>query len=72
MQLSQREEALLTAVRRLPADTVEQLCGLTERLAALASAGAIDWSDSWSEADLRDYSAASLERLEQEYPEGRS
>jgi hypothetical protein len=39
------------------------------RLAALAPDTTIDWSDSWSEADLRDFTAASVRRLDAEEEE---
>jgi hypothetical protein len=66
MELTQQEEALLVAVRCLPLDAAARLTALAQRLASLASQSTVDWSDSWSEADLRDYSAASAERLVQE------
>ncbi|MEK7404515.1 MAG: hypothetical protein AAB225_05360 [Acidobacteriota bacterium] len=65
MELTQQEAVLLEAVRRLPVDTVDEVIALTQRLASLALETQIDWSDSWSEADLRDYRARSLERLDQ-------
>ncbi len=37
---------------------------MIERLASLAPGRKIDWSDSWSDEDLRDFRAASLRRLE--------
>ena len=42
---------------------------LAQRLAALAPGTTIDWSDSWSDADLREFTAASLKRLEAEEEE---
>jgi hypothetical protein len=60
MQLSATEEAFVNAFRRLPAATAEELAGLVRRIAALAPNTAIDWSDSWSDADLEAYSVASL------------
>jgi hypothetical protein len=59
MVLTQQEEALVGAVRRLPPTTAGELTALAERLAALGETTEIDWSESWSEQDLRDYSAAS-------------
>lgn len=66
MQISAREEALLEAFRRLPPDAATELSALAQRLAALAPGTKIDWSDCWSEEDLRDFTAASLEQLEAE------
>ncbi|HYM12815.1 MAG TPA: hypothetical protein VEU62_18905 [Bryobacterales bacterium] len=62
MQITEKEEILLEALRKLPASTVDQLTALTQRLASLESE-AVDWSESWSEDDLRDYSRASLDAL---------
>ena len=58
MQLSASEEVLVDSFRRLPLATAEELAALVRRLAALAPDTAIDWSDSWSESDLEEYSAA--------------
>ena len=43
-----------------------------ERLAALAPHDRIDWSDAWSDEDLRDFRAAPIGRLEAEEPENPS
>ena len=69
MTISAREEVLLEAFRRLPPDAAAQMSALTQRLAALGAGAAIDWSDSWSDADLREFSAASLKRFEIEEEE---
>ncbi len=69
MQLSAREEALVEAFRRLPPAAAAELSELVRRLADRAPNTAIDWSDSWSEADLREFTAASLQRLEAEEQE---
>ena len=68
-QLNARETSLLEAFRRLPPGAAAELTALTERLAALGSDTKIDWSDSWSDEDLRDFTAASVRRLEAEEPE---
>jgi hypothetical protein len=69
MAISAREEVLLEAFRRLPPDAASELSALAQRLAALAPGTTIDWSDSWSDADLRDFTAASIRRLEAEEEE---
>jgi hypothetical protein len=69
MAISAREEVLLEAFRRLPPDAAVELSALAQRLAALAPGTMIDWSDSWSDADLREFTAASLRRLETEEEE---
>jgi len=63
MVLTSQEEALVDAVRRLPPAAAGELTALAERLAALAESASIDWSDIWSEDDLREYSAASASRV---------
>ncbi|MGA2589205.1 MAG: hypothetical protein ABSH32_04765 [Bryobacteraceae bacterium] len=69
MQISEREEILLDSFRRLPAETAKELSALAQRLAALAPGTTVDWSDSWSDADLREFTAASLRRLDDEEQE---
>ena len=66
MQISPPEEILLEAFRRLPAETAKELSALAERLATLPPGTTVDWSDSWSDADLREFTAASLRRLDDE------
>ena len=63
--LNSQEATLLTAFRRLPPDAAGELSRLVERLAALAPERKIDWSDSWSDEDLREFRAASVRRLEE-------
>jgi hypothetical protein len=69
MQLNQREASLVEVFRRLPPDTAAELSALAERLAALSPHRKIDWSDSWSDEDLRDFRTASLRRLDAEESE---
>jgi hypothetical protein len=69
VQISEREEVLLEAFRRLPAETAMELSALAERLATSPPGTTIDWSDSWSDEDLREYTAASLRRFEDEEQE---
>src|ERR1017187_6006311 len=66
VQISAREEILLEAFRRLPAEAANELSALAQRLATLTPGTTVDWSDSWSDADLREFTAASLRRLEDE------
>ena len=60
MQLSVSEEVLLDAFRRLPPAAAAELAALVRRLTALAPNTAINWSDSWSDSDLQDLTAASM------------
>ena len=69
MQLDPREASLVEVFRRLPPDTAAELSALAERLAMLSPQRRIDWSDSWTDEDLQDFSAASLKRLEAEESE---
>ena len=66
MQLSPREEVLVESFRRLHPKAAGELSRLAERLAALGSNCVIDWSDSWSEADLPAFTADSLQRVDAE------
>jgi hypothetical protein len=66
LPLNAREMSLVEAFRRLPPDAAAELTALVKRLAALHPQAAIDWSDSWSDEDLKDFAAASIGRLEAE------
>jgi hypothetical protein len=66
MQLSAQEATLLDGFRRLPPNAASELSALVRRLADLAPNTRVDWSDSWSEEDLGDFTADSLKRLETE------
>ena len=61
MELKPQELALLLDLRRLPPSAAEQVVALPHRLAAVAEHGSVDWSDSWSVEDLREYSRASAD-----------
>jgi len=69
LQLSAREASRVEAVRRLPPDAAAELTALAERLASLRPNAQIDWSDSWSDEDLKEFTAASVRRLEVEESE---
>lgn len=69
MQLEPREASLVEVFRRLPPETAAELSALAERLAAISPTHRIDWSDSWTDDDLRDFRAASLARLDDEESE---
>lgn len=66
MQLNAEETTLLEAFRRLPPNAADEISALVQRLAALSPNRRINWSDSWSDQDLRDFTAHSLERLDAE------
>lgn len=64
ISVSPQEASLLTAFRKLAPEAAGELTRLIERLSSVAPERRIDWSDSWSDEDLREYRAASLQRLE--------
>jgi hypothetical protein len=68
-QLNAREASLVEAFRRLPPDTAAELSALAQRLAGLTPERRIDWSDSWSDEDLKEFRAPSLRRLDAEESE---
>jgi hypothetical protein len=70
ISVTSQEASLITAFRRLAPDAAGELSRLIERLGAVAPERKIDWSDSWSDEDLRDFRAASLRRLEESEAEG--
>jgi hypothetical protein len=63
MELNAKEEALVEAFRRLSPPIAAELSDLARRLADRTPTTAIDWSDSWSESDLQEFTAASIRRL---------
>jgi hypothetical protein len=65
-QLGAREASLVEAFRRLPPDAAAELTALAVRLASISPGTKIDWSDSWSDEDLKEFTAASVKRLESE------
>jgi len=71
MVLSANEESLIKVVRMLPPDEATKVLVWAQQLADLGSGRRFEWSDSWSDDDLRDATLASLERFEQQEREGR-
>jgi hypothetical protein len=70
MVLSADEESLIKVVRMLPAEEAGKLLIWAQQLADLGGGRRVDWSDSWSDDDLRDATIGSLERFEQQEQEG--
>jgi hypothetical protein len=64
MVLNAKEESLINVIRALPPDEVGRVLDWACQLADLAGGRAIDWSDSWSEEDLADATAAAVRSLE--------
>lgn len=71
MVLSANEESLIKVLRLLPPDEARKVLLWAQQLADLGGGRPVEWSDSWSDADLREATAASLERFEEQEREGR-
>ncbi len=71
MVLSANEESLIKVVRMLPAEEAGKVLNWAQQLADLGGGRRVDWSDSWSDDDLRDATIASVKRFEQQEQEGR-
>ena len=71
MVLSASEESLIKVVRALPEEEARKVLGWAEQLADLGREHVLEWSDSWSEEDLADATAASLRRFDEQEREGR-
>jgi hypothetical protein len=71
MVLSANEESLIKVVRMLPPDEARKVLVWAQQLADLGGDRKVEWSDSWSDDDLREATLASLERFEQQEREGR-
>jgi hypothetical protein len=68
--LSASEESLIKAVRMLPPDEASKVLAWVQQLADLGGGRRVEWSDSWSDDDLREATLASFERFEQQEREG--
>lgn len=62
--LSAEEESLIDVVRALPPMEAGKVLDWARQLADLADGRAIDWSDSWSDEDLADATAAAVHSFE--------
>ena len=63
--LTEKEERLVETIRVLPEGTADQMMLWAAQLADLAAGRPIEWSDAWSDEDLRDATAASVQNLEE-------
>jgi len=54
MVLSPNEESIIKVVRMLPPDEARKVLVWAQQLADLGGVRRVDWSDSWSDDDLRD------------------
>jgi hypothetical protein len=71
MILSANEESLIKVVRALRPEEAGKVLDWAQQLADLGGKRAIDWSDSWSDEDLADATAASLRRFDDQERENR-
>ena len=66
MILSASEESLINVVRALPQEEARKVLDWARQLADLGSERQIEWSDSWSQEDLADVTAASIRRFDEQ------
>jgi len=71
MVLNAGEESLINVVRTLPPEEARKVLDWARQLGDLGRTRAVEWSDSWSEEDLADATAASLRRFDEQEREGR-
>ena len=71
MVLSAQEQALISMVRALPPDEAGNVLNWARQLADLADGRRIEWSDSWTDQDLVDATAAAVQRFEDQEREDR-
>jgi hypothetical protein len=64
MVLSAQEESLIHAVRTLPPTEAGRVLDWARQLADLAGDRAIEWSDTWTDEDLAEATAAAARRVE--------
>lgn len=66
MVLTPQEEPLISVVRALPPDEACKVLNWARQLADLAAGRPVEWSDSWTNQDLADATAASVRSFEQQ------
>jgi hypothetical protein len=71
MILNPSEESHINVVRTLPPEEATKLLDWARQLGDLGRGRVVEWSDSWSEEDLADATAASVRRFEDQEREGR-
>jgi hypothetical protein len=65
MTLSGEEESLIRTIRALPSGEAGKVLDWAREFATLAGGRTVEWSDSWSDGDLREATAAAVERFEE-------
>lgn len=71
MALSAQEESLIGVVRALPPGEAGKVLNWARQLADLAGGRTIEWSDSWTDEDLAEATAAAVQRFEDQEREDR-
>ena len=71
MVLSAQEESLISVVRALPPEEAGKVLNWAHQLADLARERTVEWSDSWTDEDLCEATAASVRRFEDQEREDR-
>lgn len=71
MVLSAQEESLISVVRALPPDEAGKVLDWAWQLADLAGGRIVQWSDSWTDEDLAEATAAAVLRFEDQEREDR-
>ena len=69
--LSTQEESLISVVRALPPKEAGKVLDWAHQLADLAGERTIEWSDSWTDEDLAEATAAAVRRFEDQEREDR-
>ena len=64
--LNAHEESLISVVRALPPQEAGKVLNWARQLADLQGRRTIEWSDSWTDEDLAEATAAALRRFEDE------
>jgi hypothetical protein len=70
MVLSASEESLIKVVRMLPPGEAQKVLDWAQQLGNLGGDRPVEWSYSWSDDYLREATAASMKRFEQQEREG--
>ena len=69
--LSVQEESLIQVIRSLPAQGADKVLDWARQLADLPGGHLKEWSDSWSDEDLAEATAAAVRNFEDAEREGR-
>ncbi len=64
MVLSAQEESLIKVIRALSPEESGKVLDWARQLSSLADGRQIEWSDSWSDVDLAEATAAGVQHLE--------